>query len=153
MKHSIPFYGTVTASATTTFVSQFLGFPYVLEKIRVKFALGHVGLVQHKFFVSPDNVVVTSGTPNGINVLSQNGQVDYLVGDDDVLEIQDQTDVKQRGTWLKVLAINADTANHTVNVIITIDDLLVHPGLAAMVRELKAAGLTLIPGVPGVDLP
>lgn len=150
MKHVLSFYGTVGIGAVNTFVSQGLRFPYVIERIRVKFALGHIGLVQHRFFVSPDSDVVVAGVPNGLNILAQYGNVDYVLGDDDVMEMYDQTVVNEAGTWLKVCVYNADAVAHTINVLITIDDLRTHPTMERLVAYLKAQGLTLIPNPDGV---
>jgi len=140
MLHVLSFYGSVTAGARATFVSKRLGFPYIVKNIRVKFALGHVGLVQHKFFISDDDAAPTAEIPSGTNILAQWGSVSYVVGDDDVLDIQDQTIVDHMGTWFKVHVYNTDTATHTINVVATIDDLRPHPAMQHIIELLE--GLT-----------
>ena len=137
MKHEISFYGSVTTGANKTLVSQLLRFPYVVEKIRVKFALGHSATTQHRFFVSPDKEAPTGNVPTGRNILSQWGNVDYVVGDDDVLDLKDETHVVEKGTYLKVYASNSDSVTHTVNVIMTIDDLRIHPSRLKIIEMLK----------------
>lgn len=150
MKHVLSFYGTVSASSRNTLVSQQIRFPYVIDHIRVKFALGHEAKVQHKFFVSDDPVVVTSGEPTGLNILKQWGSVDYVVGDDDVLDMEDNTIVDRMGTWIKVFAINTDTVDHTVNVIVTIEDMRVHPRMLSLIDILKEHNVPVIPNIEGV---
>jgi len=125
--HTLSFYGTVSASSRVTLTSKRLAFPYIINHIRVKFALGQNGLVQHKFFVSDDKASPSSGEPSGVNILEQWGSVDYVVGDDDILEMDDNTYIDRMNTWIKVLAINADTFDHHANVVIIIDDLREHP--------------------------
>lgn len=122
MLHTLSFYGSVTTGARVTLVSQRISFPFILDKIRVKYALGHIGLVQHSIYVSRDSEAPTAGPPTGLDVLSQYGNVDYLCGDDDVEEDTDQTIVDEMPTWIKIHVYNTDTATHTINVRITIDD-------------------------------
>ena len=127
MRHVLSFQGSVTAGARVTLVSVRLGFPYQIKHIRVKFALGHTGLVQHTFYVSNDNAAPTTTIPSGQNILAQYGNVDYVIGDDDVLDMSDETFVSRMPTWLKVHAYNTDTATHTINTLITIEDFRQHP--------------------------
>jgi len=132
MRHVLSFQGSVTAGARATLVSVRLGFPYQIKHIRVKFALGQVGAVQHTFYVSNDDAAPTTTIPSGQNVLAQYGNVDYVRGDDDVLDMDDETYVARMPTWLKVHAYNGDTATHTINALITIEDFRKHPDEALM---------------------
>lgn len=136
MKHTLSYYGSVNASSRVTLVSKRLGFPYVIDRIRVKYALGHVGLVQHSFFISDDPASPTSEAPSGVNILAQYGNVDYTCGDDDVEEMHDNTIIDSMGTWVKVHVYNTDTAAHTINVRIVIDDLRPHPAMSHLVELL-----------------
>ena len=135
MRHVLSFQGSVTAGERVTLVSVRLGFPYQIKHIRVKFALGHTGLVQHTFYVSNDNAAPTTTIPSGQNILAQYGNVDYVIGDDDVLDMSDETFVSRMPTWLKVHAYNADTATHTINALITIEDFRKHPD-ESLLKEL-----------------
>lgn len=137
MKHVMIFQGSVTTGASVTLVSQRLRFPYVLENLRVKFALGHVGLVQHRFFVSDDELAPTTEQPSGSNILKQYGNVDYVIGDDDVLELKDETHVTRQGTYIKVFVTNSDTVTHTINVVATIEDMRVHPSAVKILELLN----------------
>lgn len=145
MLHTLSFYGSVTTGARVTLVSKRIGMPYVVTGIRVKYALGHVGTVQHSFFISDDPEAPTAGIPSGTNLLAQYGSVDYVVGDDDVSDIQDNTIMDRMGTWVKVHAYNTDTATHTINVLITIDDLRPHPAMTHL--------LTLLEKLTGAQVP
>lgn len=122
MLHSLSFYGTVTAGNRITAVSQKLAFPYIMDHIRLKYALGHAGTVQHSIFVSRDTEAPTAAPPIGRDILAQYGSVNYVCGDDDVEIIDDQAIVDEMGTWLKVHVYNTDAFDHTYNVRITIDD-------------------------------
>jgi len=137
MIHTLSFYGSVSGSSRVTLVSSKIAFPYMMRRIRIKFALGHEGKVQHKFFISYDDAAPTSGEPSGANILEQYGSVDYVVGDDDVMVLYDNTYVDAKNTWIKVLAINTDTATHTINVIIEIDDLLERPAEKRMKKMIE----------------
>jgi len=135
MRHVLSFQGSVEASTRATLVSARVGFPYQIKHIRVKCALGQFGLVRYYFVVSQDNTAPTSGLPSGQNILAQYGNVDYVLGDDDVLDMNDQTFIARMPTWVKVHAYNTDTYPHTVNVLVTIEDFRTHPDDQLM-REL-----------------
>lgn len=145
MIHSLSFFGSVNASSRVTLVSSRIGFPYIVKRIRCKFALGHNGLVQHKFFIGDDDAAPTTGEPSGINILEQWGYVDYVVGDDDVLDFEDNTPVPRHPSWVKVLGINTDSGyTHTINVVITIDDLVERPDekqLREMIEGINQGGI------------
>jgi|TARA_Y100000310_G_C20701301_1_gene830188 hypothetical protein len=143
MKHTIPFYGTVNASSTNTFVSKLINFPYTTDEIRIKFALGHEATVKHRIMISDDDAAPTSGQGSGDSLLKAYGHVDYVVGDDDVMILKEETAVVRRGTYIKVNCVNSDTANHTVNVVITIDDMLIHSGKQKILDILEKAGLPI----------
>ena len=147
MLHSLSFYGTVTAGNRITLVSQKVAFPYILDQLRLKYALGHNGLVQHSFFVSRDAEAPTTGQPTGRDILGQYGSVDYACGDDDVEVINDQTIVDESPTWLKIHAYNTDTFDHTVNVLITIDDRRPHPAMTHFLGLLEKLTGAQVPHV------
>ena len=147
MKHVIAFYGSVGASSRTTLVSKKISLPYVIDNVRIKYALGHAATTQHKIFISQDNDAPTSGEPTGHNILEQMGHVDYVVGDDDVMDLPDNSVMHQSPSWLKVLAINTDASNtHTINVLITIDDFRERPGMSQLVEQLGE--LFNVTGIP-----
>ena len=137
MLHSLPFFGTVTAGNRITMVSQKIAFPYILDQIRLKYALGHNGLVQHSIFVSRDAEAPTTGEPTGRNVLLQYGSVGYVCGDDDVEVISDQTIVDEMPTWIKIHVYNTDAFDHTANVLITIDDRRPNPQMTHVLELLE----------------
>ena len=132
MRHVISLQGSVAASSRNTLVSQRIGFPYQIQHIRAKYALGHNGLVQFSFFVSNDAAAPTTAIPSGQDVLAQYGNVSYVRGDDDVMDMDDQTIIARMPTWLKVHAYNTDTVVHTINVLMTIEDFRIHPETKAL---------------------
>lgn len=74
-----------------------------------------------KIFTSNDPDAPSSGQPTGTNLLSQYGQVDYVIGDDDWRVFEHTVIVPTRNNWLKVYADNRDIFAHTVDVLITIE--------------------------------
>ena len=115
-----PFFASLAASTNATYVSRRILTPFVIESIRAKFAPGVENLLLLRFFVSPDNSAPTAQPITGFNIFSQLGQVDYITGDDDVIEIAPQVEVMNAGMFLKIFAENSDTFIHTVNAQITI---------------------------------
>jgi len=147
MLHSLSFYGTVTAGNRITAVSQKLSFPYIMDRIRLKYALGHAGTVQHSIFVSRDAEAPTTAPPTGRDILAQYGSVNYVVGDDDVEVIDDQTIVDESPTWLKVHVYNTDAFDHTYNVLMTIDDRRPSPVMTHFLELLEKMRGSQVPRV------
>jgi len=137
MLHSLSFYGTVTAGNRITLVSQKISFPYILDRIRVKYALGHNGLVQHSLFIGRDKLAPTTAPPLDRDILRQYGSVNYVCGDDDVEIIEDQSIVDESPTWLKIHVYNTDVFDHTANILMTIDDRRPHPSMTHFLELLE----------------
>lgn len=121
-KHSIPLHGTCTASLTKVLSSNLIQFPFMTKKIRVAFALGCQRLMQIKVFVSIDARNPVSGEPDGVSILGLLSSYDYVVGDDNVVELEDEQ-IFDGGRYIKVYANNSDPVNHTIDCIVTIEEL------------------------------
>jgi len=121
MLQTLQFHGTCSAYGELTIVSDKVNTPFVIRKYHIGFAPGCDRLLQIKVFISPDPTAPSVGEPTGTNVFAQFVANPYIIGDDSVVEIEDNTYVKQRGVWLKVYAKNEDSYDHTVDVRITID--------------------------------
>jgi len=147
MLHSLSFYGTVTAGNRVTYCSQKIAFPYILDEIRLKYALGHAGLVQHSIFICRDDLAPTTAPPIGRDVLRQYGSVNYVCGDDDVEIIRDQSIVDEAPTWIKIHVYNTDVFDHTANILVTIDDRRPQPAMTHFLELLQKLTGAQVPGV------
>lgn len=121
MLKTLSFFGHVSASAEVTLAGPRIGTKYTVKSIVATFPLGCINLVQLSFFTSIDDNKPTTGRPSGTSLLQDYGQVDYVVGDDDKKILQHEIKIEERGTYLKVHALNDDFAEHDVDVQITID--------------------------------
>lgn len=120
---SIYFYDTVDAFSEKTLVSKRIRIKYRDVKVRVHFVLNTNYTLQIKPIISLDNNAPTTGEPLGSNFLDQLSQVDYLVGDDEVKEVNYYLDVEQVGTWFKIYANNTDSFPHTIDVAVHITEI------------------------------
>lgn len=118
---TITFYGVCLAAGELTLVSKRIGTPFKLRGIHATFALGCINLLLVRFFVAADDEAPAAGQPNGVSMLRDYGQVDYLVGDDTKKEVFHEIEVKEAGSWLKVHAENGDFFDHAVDVQIMIE--------------------------------
>jgi hypothetical protein len=109
------FFDTVAANSSKTLVSKPLLFPYTVERFRAHFALNTNKQLRVKFYLSLDDSAPTSEPLTGENVLGSLGQVDYLVGDDEPVEIPYRLGVPVGGMYVKVFAVNLDSYEHTID--------------------------------------
>lgn len=121
MRKTVAFYGTVSARSGLTLVSDRIGHPYTVRRLMVTFAEGQQNLVLLRFFVSIDDAAPTTERPGGTNLLQEQGQVDYLVGDGVHKTLNHTLRVDEGNTWLKVYAVNDDFYDHAVDVQLEID--------------------------------
>lgn len=112
---TIPFFGTVAANSKATLVSKLITVPFELQRVKVSFALNTNRTLRVEFFISPDRSVPTDKPLTGLSVLSELGQVDYLVGDDDSKEVPVKMDVLTSNMYIKVYADNRDSYPHTID--------------------------------------
>jgi len=118
---TVTFYGVCLARAELTLVSKRIGTPFKLKGIHVTFALGCINLLLVRCFTAADDEAPAAGQPNGVSILRDYGQVDYLVGDNTKKEILHEVEVAESGSWLKVHGENADFFDHAVDVQIQIE--------------------------------
>jgi len=112
---TISFFGKVAANSKVTLVSKRITVPFELQRIRASFALNTNRTLRLEFFISPDKSAPTVKPLTGFSVLSESGQVDYLVGDDDMKEVPIRIAVKVAGMYIKVFADNQDSYEHTID--------------------------------------
>lgn len=120
---TLAFHGTVDANSNKTLVSKRITVPFVTHKLKASFALNCNKLLRIEFFVSPDDSTPTAKPLTGISLLSELGQVSYLVGDDEDKEVPLKVLVDSAGMFLKVYAQNTDSWAHTIDAQIFIQSL------------------------------
>jgi len=119
---TVALFGSCPASGEITLATPRISMPYTVQKIKARFPQGCQNMLKLRFYVSPDADCPAVGKPNGHSMLSDYGQVDYIVGDQDSKSIEHETEVEESGSFLKVYAENSDTFVHAIDVQITIDD-------------------------------
>lgn len=112
---TLVFNGTVAANSAKTLCSKYVTTPFTTERFRVHFALNTNKLLRIKFFVSPDDSTPTAEPLTGHPILAVMGHVDYLVGDDETVEIPYRTKYPDRGLFIKVFADNRDSFAHSID--------------------------------------
>lgn len=120
---TISFFGMCALSASKVLVSKHIGHPFMLKHISGRFAQGCNNLLKLRFYTSLDNNAPATGAPSGVSMLRDNGQVDYIVGNDDTKELKHELEVTEAGSFLKVYAVNSDTFEHSIDVQMTIEEL------------------------------
>lgn len=121
MRKTVTFYGTTTAQGELTLVSDRIGHPYTMKRVRVSFPAGSINLHQVSIYIDQDETAPSSGKPGGISVFADYGQVDYLVGEGEVVELAHVVDVPWSNSWIKVYGNNADFYDHALNVQVEIE--------------------------------
>lgn len=119
----VTFHGTCAAAASVVLVSQRISTPFKLKNISARFAQGCNNLLALRFYNGDDSDAPAAGPPNGISMLRDYGQVDYIVGNDDTKSLDHDLNVEESGTFLKVYAVNTDPFVHSVDVQMTIKEL------------------------------
>lgn len=120
---TVSFYGTCAARSVLTLCSKPITHPYVTRKIRAKFADGCENLMRLEFMIAPDDETPATGKPNGSSLLADYGQVEYVVGNDEVIEMSHDVEVPEGNSFVKVYADNRDYYPHDVLVQIAIESL------------------------------
>lgn len=118
---TVSFYGQVEARSTVVLCSPRISTGYVVRRMRVSFANGCFNLVKVEVFVSPDDSTPTTGKPSGLSVLDDYGQVPYVVGNAEVVDMFHDQGVDQAGSFLKVYANNTGYQKQDVSVQVEIE--------------------------------
>jgi len=119
----IPFQGSCAAGDEEILSSDQIDSPFRVKRIRASFILGSNRLLHLKIFISLASQNPSSGEPTGYALLGFYGNVSYLAGDDEVVELEINSQIFNGGQHLKVYAQNLDTSTHTVDMIITLEKL------------------------------
>lgn len=120
MIYPVPFDVTVDANSEKTVASSTIDYPYTIQRLRVAFRPGCEGKVQVKIFVSFDDSE-PAAEPSGYNILKNFGPVSYLVGDNEIIDLELGHYVKQTPTWIKLYCKNTDSYPHTISAVVVLD--------------------------------
>lgn len=132
---TISFFDTVDANSNKTLVSKRITQKFTVKKINASFALNTNRTLKLRFFVSATTEAPTTEQPEGLNILKQLGQVDFVVGDDEQKDVQIEIREFTKGARIKVYAENTDTFKHTIDCQVTIE--IINPqDLLGRIREV-----------------
>lgn len=120
---TVSFNDSCAARSTVVLCTPKITHPYRVRSIHCRFPVGCINAVKLRFYVSADDDVPASGAPNGMSMLMEYGQVDYVVGDGDSKNMEHDVKVAESNTWLKVFAENSDYFAHQVDVQMRIEPL------------------------------
>lgn len=103
---TVSFFGLCPARSTFVLVSQLITHPYLLRRVRASFSEGCYNLLRLEFLISSDDEAPSTGKPSGSSILSDYGQVDFIVGNSEVVDMGHEVEVPQGGSYLKIYADN-----------------------------------------------
>jgi len=121
MRKTIAFFGVCSARSELTLVSPRIARSFSTVRFQAEFADGVNDFMQIKFFVGPGDFAPSSGEPDGHSLLSDYGQVDYIVGDGFNKDFDHEVKIAESGSFLKVYANNTDYYDHDVIALVTIE--------------------------------
>lgn len=118
---TVPFRGSVTAGSNTVLVSEPINSPYRTKSFHLKFELNTARTVRVRFFMGEDSSAVLASVERQTDLFRQLAQNSEFVGDDQDIDLSHEVEVPQRGTFLKVLAINDDGFTHAFDAQVTVE--------------------------------
>jgi hypothetical protein len=118
---TVSFFGSCDALAGKTLVSKRFACPYITKRFRITFNLGCNDLLKIRIIISNDNYIPELVQPEGASIFADQGQVDYVVGDNDQIIVEHDVHVDQAGSYIKVYAWNDDIFNHAIKVIAEVE--------------------------------
>lgn len=118
---TISFFDSVSALSKRTLVSQRITSPFMVRRLRAAFPAGVDRQMTLRFYVVGTKEAPTDAPPSGASLLKAVGQVDYLTGDDNVIDVAHEVVSHEANQYLAVYADNADTFDHTIECQVTIE--------------------------------
>lgn len=117
----LSFYDTCDARSTKVISSKRIKFRFRTKRFIFTFPLGCQNLLELSIYQSLDNDCPSSGKPNGISVLSENSNVDYVVGEGSQKILNHEVEVPEAGSYIKIYADNDDFYDHAIDVQVEIE--------------------------------
>lgn len=118
---TISFFDTVDLSSNLTLISGKLTSAFKTKRIRASFPSGVNRLMRLRFYIVGTPDAPTTSAPIGTNLLSSVGQVDYITGDDNVIEFDHEIMSPESNKYIAVYAENADVFAHTIECQVTVE--------------------------------
>ena len=115
------FNGMCLSRSSKVLVTKRISHPFRVVAIHCRFPRGCENKLKLRFYVSDDDDAPTTGAPNGVSLLMEYGQIDYIIGDGDSKDMRHEVDVPHANSWLKVYAENDDYYAHEIDVQITLE--------------------------------
>lgn len=106
-KAIVNFNGLAASAANVTFVSKRIDTPYRIKRVRLKFDSDCDNTVKISPFVSLDPEAPAATAPQGYNLLSEYGHRSYFLGDGNLVNLDVNIPVTDRGTFLKLYIENS----------------------------------------------
>lgn len=118
---TITFFGRVSASSKLTLLSKKITAPYKIKRIRAGFPSGTNRLNLLRYYITQSTDAPTANPPIGTNILLSIGQVDYVTGDDNIVDFEHEIINAEANTYVAVYAENQDVFEHTIETQVTIE--------------------------------
>lgn len=121
----IPYIALNSIGATTakTEVSRRVSYPFRIRKIKIHFPIGCEYNVRVKVFISNDTHTADDIEPTGLDVFELLANNEPVRGNDEVLEIECDVRVRDRGKYIHVYALNTDVNSHNILSVVEIETL------------------------------
>jgi hypothetical protein len=113
---TISFAGECQARSKLVLVSKRINHAYVLKRIVASFEQGASQEMKLRFYKSLDDDAPTTREPSGTSILRDYGQVDYVIGEASQKQMEQELEVAEKGSYLKVFADNNDFFSHLIDV-------------------------------------
>lgn len=118
---TISYFGTVDISSNLTLMSQKITTPFKVKRIRASFPSGVNRLMRLFYIITSTPELPTTRAPIGTDILRSMGQVNYITGDDNVIEFDHEIVSTVSNMFIAVYAENADVFAHTVETQVTLE--------------------------------
>jgi hypothetical protein len=126
---TISFFGTVALSSNVTLISGKLTSAFKVKRIRASFPSGVNRLMRLRFYIVGTPDTPTASPPIGTDLLSSVGQVNFITGDDNVIEFDHEIMSPDSNKFIAIFAENADVFEHTIECQVTIEYLDLEPNV------------------------
>lgn len=118
---TISFFDTVALSSNMTLISGKLTSAFKVKRIRASFPSGVNRLMRLRFYIVGTPEAPTANPPIGTDLLGSVGQVNYITGDDNVIEFDHEIMSPDSNKYIAVYAENADVFAHTIECQVTVE--------------------------------
>lgn len=119
--HTIPFSGVCSAQSTLALHSGIIPYDFRIRRFDVHFAAGCINLLQLSLFADVGSRGDSNNEPDGINVLRDLGQVNYVVGEGLSKSLPLFWESEGKNSSIAIYANNNDFDDHYVDAEVVIE--------------------------------